>query len=438
MNPLRILVNAPRVVNRLWTVVILTLLTTCLYAPEASAAYKFCTAIMPFYNDSNKGEDHLTGSVGAQRHKMELYRNGVRIWTGFADSDGCIPSPQSLAGNYTHVTWSHLSRGSVNVYVHKNDLSTLYGLSTTWNLPADNGGTVNKWTMMAGTPDDGVWRTTAVVGLALGLGLVADRTYRINAEHPVAAQPACTGCVIGNNMYLSQQNGSWVNLSKAAIAHEFGHLIQNSAFGSFGVQGVSVANYYCESVVETTCRCTTVSASPPSGECGNEQMDKLHCLNSREHLHAAFGEGWAHYYAAATLNNTYETSAVFPYYKNVIQSNGNYYWIAPVSHQVLPQTPYRWMTNNCNSSVVNKGTEMDWLSFLYYVGTQTASKYTLVDYHAVMTSTQVCGSWCTDADKVTWTKMRDGVDAQALRQPPWSDTKRNHFTTNGAVYGVNY
>lgn len=86
----------------------------------------------------------------------------------------------------------------------------------------------------------------------------------------------------------------------------------------------------------------------------------------------------------------------------------------------------------CSSDMTSKGTEMDWLSFFYVVGTQTSNAYSLSNYWDVMFSSQVCNGGCTENDKVTWTNLAAGAAAA------FSGNKLTHFVNNGSTYGVNH
>jgi hypothetical protein len=404
---------------------------------DAHAVYKFCAFITPTFSDSNVGEDYLvSGTVLAKWHYMEIRRNGVVVGSGYADSSGCLATTFSTAGNYEHVVfpkigWSSgANLGTATVFSKPGE--PFVGASFTWaSLPASTGAAVvTKTINVMGSVLDGLFRTTVV--FLNSPSFITKQHYTIYAQVP-PAEAECTGCAGGQEMILSAEGNQWLNQKKAVIAHEWGHLIQESLFGFFGMQNVSGADIYCGAVAEATCRCDQVAASPVSTECGGEQWDRLHCLNSREYMFGAFQEGWAHFLAAAMLNDTSQTTAIFPYYKKQIHDNGNFVNLPPVHHQVLPTTKYRWMENECNGTMAGRGTEMDWLSFLYYVNTQTANKYTLTELMTLMRSTSVCNGACTDSDKVTYAKMVQGVDAQT-----WSAAKKNHFKNNGTPFGVNH
>ena len=240
-----------------------------------------------------------------------------------------------------------------------------------------------------------------------------------------------------DELFLSSEPavpGKWTNQEKGVIAHEFGHFSQKDLFGYFGQQGLTVSDQYCASVNEGGCRCDFVATSPVSGFCGGIQIDQAHCLNSREYLFGAFPEGYAHLIAAITLNNTSEGAAIFPYYKNVATPNGATFDTAPVPHQVLPTTPYRRMETACSGTMASRGTEMDWLSFLYNLNTQTSNRYSFGEIQTLLTNVNVCNGPCTDADKVTYAKMVQAVDAQTT----WSTAKKNHFKSFASAYGVNH
>ena len=179
------------------------------------------------------------------------------------------------------------------------------------------------------------------------------------------------------------------------------------------------------------CRCDQDDPTSASTYCQNEDWDRLHCLNSREYIHAAFDEGWSHYVATRVLNDPTQSGATFPYYKDSLNINLNELQ-SPVSHNAQPSTPYEWMDNKCADDMSNKGTEMDWLSFFYVVGSQTSHAYSLSNFWTVMFTSDVCAGTCTTDDKVTWSKLVLGATSA------FAGDKLDHFVNNGATYGVNH
>lgn len=409
-----------------------------LAAPHAHAAYRFCANINPVYVDSNIGEDNLKGLVTAAYHYMEVRAPNNTIYSGFADVQGCLNTDATIAGTYTHTIWPKVYHGNPAgggnfTTVYPQEGSTLQGMIYTYSsLPAVTT-TVEKRLNISGTPLDAEFRVSAIVEWAPDW--VNGTQYKVYAEVPASAD--CVACQSGNSLYLSAEPsvpGRWVNQEKGVVAHELGHLFQKDLFGYFGQQGLSDSTKYCDAVTETTCKCTFVAASPGSGICGNEQWDRLHCLNSREYMFGAFPEGFGHFFATWLLNDTSQGSAIFPYYKALVNSSGSAATPPPVAHQVLPSTRYRWMETKCSGTMAGRGTEMDWLGFIYYLTTQTTNKYSLAEFQRVMTNASVCNGACTDSIKMTYTKLVQGVDNQTT----WSAAKKDHFKTNGSVYGINH
>ena len=405
---------------------------------DAHAVHKFCATIDPVYTDSHLGEDYLRGRVSAAFHYMQVTFNGVTT-SGYSDVNGCLPTTFSGAGTYLHYIFPQVKLGSSTTTVLQKQGSPLTGVVFNWaNLPASTGSAVTeRRTPITGTAEDYLFRVSAVVEFVPLSLTVVNTNYTIFARVPAAETICPAACVSGNNMWLSNEPSNpslWTNQEKGVIAHEFGHFSQKDSFGFFGQQGVAAADIYCEVVNEKPCKCTFVPTSPGSGRCGNEQGDRLHCLNSREYMFGAFTEGYAHLVATMTLNDTNQGAAIFPYYKHLSNNTGSNALFPPVAHQVWPLTVHRWMDNNCAVTMSGKGTEMDWLSFLYYVRTQTPTKFSAADFQSVMIHSSVCNGACSDADKVSYAKMVQGVDGQTS----WAAAKKNHFKNNASIYGVNH
>lgn len=419
-----------------------TLLT---FAPRhAWAKYKFCATYTPSYTDTTAGEDYLKAVPhGLSFHRMILFRNGVQVGDKFADITGCYPDTQTAAGNYTMWVVTQVRAGTAEARVFQaSNAGGIPAVINGWgNLPADTGAAVITKTYSAnGTVYDGVFRASLAVQWGFSSFSVANTLYEVFAEATASSGSGdgedCVACVVGAELFLGKDGADvWTNNSKATIIHEFGHLIANSSFGAFGTEGVAEKNRYCASVTNNAgfdaCRCDQVDPTTASTFCGNEDWDRLHCLNSREYIHAAFSEGWGHYVATKVLNNTTQSAATFPYYKDSLNNNLNELQ-SPVAHNAQPATPYKWMDNKCSDSMTQRGTEMDWLSFFYVVGTQTANAYSLSNYWDVMFSSEVCAGGCTDDDKVKWADLAAGAGTV------FSDQKLAHFVNNGNTYGVNH
>jgi hypothetical protein len=408
---------------------------------DAHAVYKFCANINPVYVDSGNGEDNLGGLVTAAFHYMEVTFNGVTS-SGYSDANGCLATTFSGAGTYLHGIYPKVRLGTSTTTIYEKRNTAFTGLAYTWsNLPASTGSAVTeKRSTISGTTLDHLYRVSAVVEFVTAAAIVVNTSYTIYARVPAGEAGGCVACVQGNVMTLSSEPSNpnrWTNQQKGVIAHEFGHFSQKDLFGYFGQQNgqqiIAPTDSYCAPVTEDPCECNFVTASPPSSFCGGEQIDRLHCLNSREYLFGAFPEGYAHLIATITLNNTSQGAAIFPYYKHLVSADGTTFDSAPVPHQVLPSPPYAWMDTVCPTAAAGRATEMDWLGFLYHVNTQGTNRYSFTEIQTLMTNAAVCAGVCTDADKVTYLKMVQAVDAQT-----WSAGKKNHFKSFASAYGVNH
>lgn len=420
-------------IGTLCAVALLTLWAT----RDAKAAYKFCSSIQPVFQDSGVGEDFfVSGTVPARSHRLHVYRNNVLVSTGTADASGCTTNTFTLAGTYKVTTWAKVQPDPTVTFLIRRDVGDTqdHGWNNTWNnLPASTGAAVvEKRSTMVGTTLDGLFRVSALLIAVPNGSLMANSTFTILAE---AAESDCSGCAFPADMRLELgfENGFWLNRRKSVVLHELAHLVQHRLFGSFGKTGVTADDDYCESVAEAICQCGLVAPSEvdPWGRCGGEQLNRLHCLNSREHLHAAFDEGFAHAYAARLLNNSAQSDATYPYYKNLVNSNGVGFQPPPVAHNVVPATRYRWMETKCNSAMAQRGTEMDWLGFIYNLLNKTTNAYLFADLRTVMRSLPVCNGTCA-GQNVTWAMMSSGVNAQA----GFPLAKKQHFTDRGIDFGV--
>lgn len=431
-----------RITSRVLVVFAVSTAFLMLTSQDAWAKYKFCATYTPSYTDTTSGEDFLkTGPHTVAYHRLLLYRNDVLLGDKFAGPDGCYPDTQTAAGSYTLRLVTNVKYVSAEVRVYSSSGPQLPTIAYGWsNLPADTSASiVTKSYTANGTVYDPLFRVSLAAAWALSNMSVGNTVYNIYAEATASSGGSgCVACVTGWNMYLGQDGtGAWTNTSKSTILHEFGHLIANSSFGGFITPGTTPASTYCASVTNgagfDACRCDQVDPTGSSPYCGGEDWDRLHCLNSREYVHAAFNEGWGHYLATRVLNDSTQSGAVFPYYKDSLSSNLSELQ-APVAHQARPSTAHRWMETKCSDTMTDRGTEMDWLSFFYYVGTQTANAYSLQNYWALMYSSSVCNGPCTSAHEVDWDDIVAGVNNTA----GFSGAKKLHFINSGDSYGVNH
>lgn len=263
---------------------------------------------------------------------------------------------------------------------------------------------------------DRVARVAAVLTRAFRVadsGLVAGVTYKAYTD------PGCSStvsaCANGTTMRLGYDAATgWDAAWKYIIAHEFGHLINNSLFGS------TAFSYSQGTATQAVCRCDHVAAS--SGQ--------SHCLQSREESDAAQHEGFGHFYGTKLFNNLTQNDAKFVYYKHFMLNTAAE--PPPVPANALNR--YRWMELNCDPGAqTDRGVELDWLTFYYEVHTQTSQKFSMADIRDVYR--KACGDTnCTASKQTPWSTHVTAVNALYGS----NSAKASHWKDRGVNHGVNH
>jgi hypothetical protein len=207
----------------------------------------------------------------------------------------------------------------------------------------------------------------------------------------------------------------WVDQArwKFVTAHEAGHLFQTRAVGeTFGTP------YTWDCDVVGGC----LGASNPSGTlydppradamCGCAHIDsanRLHCLQSIEHVAAAENEGFAQFFASRVFNDpSNPDECTFNYYKEGLfdacpthpdhefdcePRNGKIKVLPPFP--VPCSTADRWRNTRCgglpatnDTTLAQMGTEQDWMQFLWSWNTKAPSNASLVEIYTA--SRQIC------------------------------------------------
>lgn len=264
-----------------------------------------------------------------------------------------------------------------------------------------------------------VWSTTNVGVLVGRLGLNLDYGLR-PGTYNIHAADTFGSVFSGDEVHIGWDPAYGYNYqSKWIIAHELGHAVEERLIGEY-----LGSSDYSDNPSETTCRCDSYISG----------ADGQHCLQSREVVQAAIGEGWAQFFAASLFNNPAGSTAWFGYYKKSLSftnPNVNDPILPPRGVSVIPTSEYRWMeTRNCVGT--DKGVEVDWMGFWYYVHNKTSNKYSFDEIEDVYE--QMCNGTCVldTADKPTWSKLRTAAETL------YSGSKESHFVDNGVEYGVNH
>ncbi len=162
------------------------------------------------------------------------------------------------------------------------------------------------------------------------------------------------------------------------------------------------------------CRCDHVDTA-----------NRLHCLQSSEATTSANVEGYAHFIAARIWNNEAHSDCKYNYYKE-FKEGPNQEFDPP--YEVDCRTAVRWRDNNCFKSA--RGTEYDWLQFLWNVNTVSTNKISLDGIRAI--HEEACNGGCSDVN-VSWSLLRQAAQDHygSIGNPQYV-----HFNQSGDNFGV--
>jgi hypothetical protein len=202
---------------------------------------------------------------------------------------------------------------------------------------------------------------------------------------------------------------------KSVILHELGHGVQEHLFG------LQSKDYNSGDEPNVAlCKCDHVW----------DPSDRQHCIQSREEPNAAQIEGFGHFVAATAQNNGSQNDAFFPYYKNVLWTDGLIYY-PPFAFSA---TTWRWVETKCTVAA-QRASELDWMSFLYWTHRGSANAFSFLEIANIYKG--ACGGSCATPfggppRYVYWTQLRSVVDTV------WGQTsaKANLWRNNGTAYGV--
>ncbi len=462
-----------------WGLTSLMLIGVLTTTRQVQAKYYFCAKASPQYVDQGEGDDYLNvpnGSyLAAQFFYVRVMLNNVSQGTFGLDSQGCTTTGFTSAGTYSLIVDHKLTFGALNpttVTIHANNVNVTHSSQFTWsNLPASPGTTADRRYGILGTSADTAGRIR--VGMALtrlgnpgsgyDYGLKSGKNYRILAQATNDVN-RCISCFEEESdlvrLGTDSATGVQDNNSKYIIGHEFGHYQAHELYGSWNAN-------YCAAVTDVDCTCEQVEVSAADGyyDCNNngrqdegEQINRLHCLNSRELDEDSMQEGYAHLFATALFNSPTQSDAKFVYYKDYRTYTGGEE-SAPYPHNVVPTTPFRWMETLCPDSMSGRGTELDWLAFMWRIRSQTTNKYSFVDvarvYRIACAGNQTCSSSspctlaggggscvssacedsCADGEggRANWSVLTG-----AIARSGFSVSKRDHWVLNGDTYGVEH
>lgn len=382
-----------------------------------------CTAWGVSYDDPDPGQAYLgdAGTIEVPASYAHLviaephdpwppYYPGAEVWNGYLDASGCaeVMLPQ---GQYVMTLETLLDRGDARIDVRYDSGAYGYSMGRLYipNYPG--------WIVRPTFEDDRAPRVAAIMSRALAtddlpmppqIDVWADQPCGTAIDGVYAA--ACGGdgeLFIGDNTA-----GQDFTRVRHVVGHELGHSLQIGAIGGLYLQ----YGYGDAPVEKATCRCDHVGSS-----------NSLHCLQSRETIEVAVSEGFAHFIAARLFNEPTTSPCRFDYYKEFLLASG-----------VEEGPPYRfdcslwprWMENQgCADD--DRGTEYDWMSFLYALTRGTAaSRWSIQEVLDVIAASDITPGGLIQLD---WPSLSEAVDNSGL-----SDAKKTRFFGNAALFAVDH
>lgn len=369
----------------------------------------------------------LDGSIGSflttTNHPASYAFAIVRVWSwtawfGQLDVNGCTP-PIAIAGTAPvyFVTHTFLQNGGTigDIQFGPNQISQWvpvpYGGSYTGLVESFSAPSTSQSLTFNYTGEDFNTRSAAVVGRALSMpdnGFTSN-TYivqsntgcnrpelkdqyckhqeacgaglQLNIGWVLAATSAPICGDVGAGAYVRAQKHN--TQYKGVIAHELGHCVQSTMFGTINA-GAPTLDVKKPGAPPYQCTCDFVLE-------GNQ----LHCLQSREEERQSIVEAYGHFYASRVSNDYGQSPCNFPYYKTKLNWQWNSFlqtntWIPnapPISVACTgpASNGVGWMEDQCknngtdNGSIANRGTEWDWMTFLYDVSRSGASGIPFAD-----------------------------------------------------------
>ena len=401
---------------------LLVLVILCAFPRSGYAAgsYKFCGRWGYTYIDQGEGEDFLLHEPGlphavkpAAYSWAELYRDGGLVWSGYMDASGCTGTVSGAAGSYEFWSTPEIAapNGAVVGITPYSDWQWRW-FESSYQLTATTVPTTYNSNFGIGDSVAAVAAAITQIVTGSDSGLTANVYYSVYSEEQC---PGAISCYVpGDALYLgwNSEFGTWDSFFKSVVLHEFGHAIQYYQFG------LQKTDYTSGDASQALCRCDQVY----------DPADRLHCIQSREMASAAQVEGFAHFIATITENRASDNDAIFPYYKEVLWTDGLVYW-APIA---MPAYGWgQWMEQFCPGS--NEGTEFDYMNFYYWINRRTSDAFSISQISSVYRS--ACGGAnCNGSQQTTWSSLYTAVGSVFGN----TSTKAAYWRNQAGAFGVDH
>jgi hypothetical protein len=384
-----------------------------------AATYKMCARWGYVFDDQNLGEDYLkyTGSYGQRTASYtwgELEKDGQTLWSGYMDSSGCTGGVPTNPGTYTlWVTSAIRATTGAVIWIFPTEAEEWKWYASTQTISGSGDRTI--YATMGIDPTSSVAAIAAEMAAQQDGRFVAGNTYTVYSELFQYIGAYSGGIVkLGYDEYTD----NWIGYLKTVVAHELGHAIQDKAVGTW-------FSTYSENSDIELCQC--------------DHLDypalQLHCLQSRENIGAAQGEGFGSFIAADLFNRGSDSDAVFAYYKEVRWDNGGPDQYPPVPVSVYNSSSrWHWMeAKGCGKA--NSGVELDWMDFFYQINNKTSSGYSYSIVDIMRAFYDACGGRkCNGNDRVYWSTLQSAVNARFGS----SSAKAQYWAQAGNWNGVNW
>jgi hypothetical protein len=414
---------------------LLAFLAVTLYGvPSFAYGITFCADWPYIFRDHDQGEDDLlhstptatSGQIKAAYTFARLVHNGNYVAAGLLNSSGCFPIREAALGTYIIEVETYLHKPTagvptgavVSVAEYEGGGTSFFQnvVNITQLLPRDD---IQRVKINASSATLGQVMAVATqflleadigIGPSTVLNIVADSTSTLGTH----TDPTSPYKVHLGRLPDGSKDAWW----KYVIAHEMGHAIQGTLFGSLNIN-------YDEDPDIDYCNCGHIE----------NVLDARHCLQGREQGAAAQQEGWAQFIALDAMNNDTQSDGTFLYYKDFLFPPTGYEQVGeqPPPVKIDGRKKYKWMNTitHCAKAGAYLGTELDWMGFYYAVHSTTANKYSISQFKS--TYLQACTGGTCSNKKPTWTNLKDAAIALYGSGTP----KVNHWNNRGIEYGVN-
>ncbi len=375
--------------------------------PTVSYNIRFCTYWRTFLADTGYGEDYLNGTANTYvNYKARYARAKIKrksgsfwswVWSGYLDSEGCTPYVSYSASQKfylyqgTTVSRSASPFAPYRIYILRDS----NGWGTAWPTGTSADSYIqwvakyyvapsviwpgNATKTLTNTTQNSQTNAAAVFGQIFtnvnnyGMSYL-DRTswlsFDLNKTNGRCGTSSGGGGYFGDgHICLNDEDNGGAGVWKHILAHEFGHRVADSANW---VAAGDLGGY-------------DPGDSPPAlCDCDHMPGGAGHCLQSREKIGAAQGEGWAHFIATDAFNDKSDSDGYFLYYNPVRVALPSTI-VYPPDTVVNALSNITWMQDNCPTWALGRGTEWDWLQFFYvlYAEPTLFNLLSIPDIHSV-------------------------------------------------------